>query len=186
MEWGGQKGFIYSQQGICPTIPATTWKDPIKFLNKGRCDMDKDKIKQVTTRIRKLTPTECWGLMGLTLDDCQKAKAVGVSNSQLYKQAGNGIVTNCVELLMEHLYKAQYDDTYICTDENFYLTAASDNSPAAANRLIISGVLDKPKWIETRRRVYSPCGICPTLHGIGCGGNNEPKIIENSVNKQEL
>ena len=70
-------------------------------------------------RVRKLTPTECWKLMGLTADDCEKARAVGVSNSQLYRQAGNGIVTNCVELLMEHLYKAQYDETYKCTDENF-------------------------------------------------------------------
>ena len=70
-------------------------------------------------RVRKLTPTECWKLMGLTKEDIEKAKAVGVSDSQLYKQAGNGIVTNCVELLAEHLYKAQYDNTYKCTDENF-------------------------------------------------------------------
>ena len=33
------------------------------------------------------------------------------------QKAGNGIVTNCVELLAEHLYKAQYDNAYICTDE---------------------------------------------------------------------
>lgn len=70
-------------------------------------------------RIRKLTPNECWKLMGLTEDDCAKAVAIGVSDSQLYKQAGNGIVTNCCELLAEHLYKAQYDSTYVCTDENF-------------------------------------------------------------------
>lgn len=68
-------------------------------------------------RIRKLTPNECWKLMGLTEDDCAKAIAIGVSDSQLYKQAGNGIVTNCCELLAEHLYKAQYDNTYTCTDE---------------------------------------------------------------------
>ena len=55
--------------------------------------------------------------MGLTKEDIEKAKTVGVSDSQLYKQAGNGIVTNCVELLAEHLYKAQYDNAYICTDE---------------------------------------------------------------------
>lgn len=68
-------------------------------------------------RIRKLTPNECWKLMGLTEEDCSKAVAIGVSDSQLYKQAGNGIVTNCCELLAEHLYKAQYDSAYICTDE---------------------------------------------------------------------
>lgn len=70
-------------------------------------------------RVRKLTPNECWKLMGLTEKDCTNAKNIGVADSQLYKQAGNGIVTNCVELLAEHLYKAQYDNTYKCTDENF-------------------------------------------------------------------
>lgn len=70
-------------------------------------------------RVRKLTPNECWKLMGLTTGDVEKAKAVGISDCQLYKQAGNGIVTNCVELLAEHLYKAQYDNTYKCSDENF-------------------------------------------------------------------
>ena len=68
-------------------------------------------------RVRKLTPTECWKLMGLTEEDCINAKNIGVADSQLYKQAGNGIVTNCVELLAEHLYKAQYDNAHICTDE---------------------------------------------------------------------
>lgn len=70
-------------------------------------------------RVRKLTPNECWKLMGLTEEDCANAKNIGVADSQLYKQAGNGIVTNCVEQLAEHLYKAQYDNTYKCTDENF-------------------------------------------------------------------
>ena len=70
-------------------------------------------------RVRKLTPNECWKLMGLTEEDCTNAKNIGVADSQLYKQAGNGIVTNCVELLTEHLYKAQYKNTYKCTDENF-------------------------------------------------------------------
>ena len=45
------------------------------------------------------------------------------------------------------------------------------------NKLIQVGTLDKPEWIEARRRVYSPEGICPTLNGIGQGGNTEPKII---------
>ena len=68
-------------------------------------------------RIRKLTPKECWLLMGMTFEDCQKCIDVGLSNSALYRIAGNGIVTDCIKLLFEHLYKAQYDDTYVCTDE---------------------------------------------------------------------
>lgn len=30
---------------------------------------------------------------------------------------------------------------------------------------------------EIRRRIYDPEGISPTLCGVGCGGNTEPKII---------
>lgn len=70
-------------------------------------------------RIRKLTPKECWRLMGFNDEDIEKCYAVGESNSSLYKQAGNGIVTNCIELIFEHLYKAQIDNTFKCFDENF-------------------------------------------------------------------
>ena len=44
-------------------------------------------------RIRKLTPLECWRLMGFSDDDFHKAEEVN-SNTQLYKQAGNSIVEN--------------------------------------------------------------------------------------------
>ena len=40
------------------------------------------------------------------------------------------------------------------------------------------GELDLPQWRESRRRIYSNDGLSPTLHGIGCGGNTEPKILE--------
>lgn len=53
--------------------------------------MEKNKI-----RIRKLTPKECWRLMGFSDEDFAKAKEVN-SDSQLYKQAGNSIV---VDVLM--------------------------------------------------------------------------------------
>ena len=42
-------------------------------------------------RVRKLTPRECWRLMGYSDEDFEKAQAVN-SNTQLYKQAGNAIV----------------------------------------------------------------------------------------------
>lgn len=67
--------------------------------------------------IRKLTPDECWRLMGFNDEDVAKCRAVGMSDTQLYKQAGNSIVTNCIELLAEHLYKAQVDSDYECYDE---------------------------------------------------------------------
>ena len=84
-----------------------------------RADRSGLKVAEPTFRIRKLTPQECWKLMGLTETDCTNARNIGVADSQLYKQAGNGIVSNCVKLLVEHLYKAQYDNTYICSDEKY-------------------------------------------------------------------
>lgn len=44
-------------------------------------------------RIRKLTPKECWRLMGFSDEDFEQAAKVN-SNTQLYKQAGNSIVKN--------------------------------------------------------------------------------------------
>ena len=52
-------------------------------------------------RVRKLTPLECWRLMSFTDEDFFKAKNAGISNSQLYKQAGNSIVV----LVLEHIFK---------------------------------------------------------------------------------
>ena len=53
--------------------------------------------------IRKLTPKECWRLMGFSDEDFNKAQASGVSNSQLYKQAGNSIVVNVLEGILREL-----------------------------------------------------------------------------------
>ena len=54
-------------------------------------------------RIRKLTPLECWRLMGFYDGDFAKAKSSGVSDSQLYKQAGNSIVVNVLEGILRNL-----------------------------------------------------------------------------------
>lgn len=53
-------------------------------------------------RIRKLTPKECWRLMGFDDEDFYKAEAVN-SNAQLYKQAGNSIVVDVLEAVFANL-----------------------------------------------------------------------------------
>jgi len=58
-----------------------------------QCEGEKLYFMETEYRIRKLTPRECWRLMGFTDEDFDKAEKV-VSNSQLYKQAGNSIVCN--------------------------------------------------------------------------------------------
>ena len=55
-------------------------------------------------RIRKLTPRECWRLMGFDDSDFEKAEKVN-SNTQLYKQAGNSIVVNVLEAILGNLIK---------------------------------------------------------------------------------
>ena len=74
-------------------------------------------LKGKKISIRKLTPSECFKLQGMTSEDVEKCMAAGVSNSQLYSQAGNGLTTTCPQFIMEHLYKATEDNSYECTDE---------------------------------------------------------------------
>lgn len=47
-------------------------------------------------RIRKLTPRECWKLQGFTDEQFDKAKATGLSDSRLYKMAGNAVTVNVI------------------------------------------------------------------------------------------
>lgn len=54
-------------------------------------------------RIRKLTPRECWRLMGFDDSDFNKAQAIGTSNTQLYKQAGNSIVVDVLYNIFKEL-----------------------------------------------------------------------------------
>lgn len=120
-----QAGRVYDSTKLSPTIDSCGGGNRMPKIVEEKISHPEWKRKMYETgvvenfRIRKLTPRECYKLMGLTFDDCDKARAIGVADSHLYKQAGNGIITNCCELLAEHLYKAQYDDTYVCADENF-------------------------------------------------------------------
>lgn len=57
-------------------------------------------------RVRKLTPKECFRLMGFSDEAFDAAQSAGISNSQLYKQAGNSIVTDVLYYIYVELYKA--------------------------------------------------------------------------------
>lgn len=57
----------------------------------------------VMPKVRKLTPRECWRLMGCSDTDFDKASQV-TANSQLVKQAGNAIVVNVLEALFKNLF----------------------------------------------------------------------------------
>jgi DNA (cytosine-5)-methyltransferase 1 len=47
--------------------------------------------------IRKLTPLECFRLQGFPDSHYYNAVKAGISNSQLYKQAGNSVTVNVIE-----------------------------------------------------------------------------------------
>lgn len=73
--------------------------------------------QEIRWRIRKLMPIECWKLMAFSRSDHNRA-AKFVSNSALYKQAGNSIIVNCLTALMcslfiEDGYKAEVWTKYV-------------------------------------------------------------------------
>lgn len=78
----------YGVDGLAPTLTSTSADE-----------------KVITDyRIRKLTPRECWRLMGFTDVEFDCAQMSGNSNSQLYKQAGNSIVVDVLACIFRELF----------------------------------------------------------------------------------
>lgn len=86
-----QAGKVYSPDGVSQTLCAGTHGYAMGNIEHN-------------LRIRKLTPLECFRLMGF--DDEDFNKITGISNTQLYKQAGNSIVVDVLVHLFESLFKA--------------------------------------------------------------------------------
>lgn len=61
-------------------------------------------------RIRRLTPRECWRLQGFPDEYFDKARAAGISDTQLYKQAGNGVTVNVARAIGEKLKEVEEHD----------------------------------------------------------------------------
>lgn len=80
----GYAGNVWDQDSVSPTI--------MTAQGGNRQPLVLDNVKW---RIRKLTPKECWRLMSFSDEDCNRASKY-VSDSSLYKQAGNSIVTSCL------------------------------------------------------------------------------------------
>ena len=83
---------VFNSDGITRSLKASLGGTPeiINEENRG-------------LKIRKLTPLECWRLQGFTDEQFYKAKDSGVSNSQLYKQAGNAVTVNVVDAIVKEL-----------------------------------------------------------------------------------
>ena len=101
-----QRGRVYSVEGIAPAIDCVGGgnREPKIIVDdnlKSKTNMEQTKSSKIELpeelkgkkfRIRKLTPRECFRLMGVNDDDIDKMQAAGISNSGLYKLAGNSIV----------------------------------------------------------------------------------------------
>lgn len=84
---------VYDPKGVCPTLTTMEGghRQPKFFIHSEQL-------------IRKLTPRECWKLMGFTDEQFDKVQP-HMSNSQLYKQAGNSIVVPVLEGIFTTLFK---------------------------------------------------------------------------------
>jgi DNA (cytosine-5)-methyltransferase 1 len=87
-----QIGNILDAEGICSTLDTMQggYREP-KVLEEYR--------------VRKLTPKECWRLMGFPDENFDRAKEMNISDSQLYKQAGNSIAINCLYYIFKNLFE---------------------------------------------------------------------------------
>ncbi len=93
-----RRGRVQDNGNTCPTVTAT---------ETGICKIESP------IRIRKLTPRETFRLMGFSDENFDAAQKAGVSNSQLYKQAGNSIVIDVLYYIYVELYKVMpylFDD----------------------------------------------------------------------------
>ncbi len=84
-----RRGRVQEGGDVVPTLTASS-SENINYV-------------ETVYRIRKLTPRECWRLMGYTDADFESAQEAGVSNSQLYKQAGNAIVKQVLMAIFKQM-----------------------------------------------------------------------------------
>lgn len=97
---------VFDEKSISPTL--TTMQggntQPKVLVNNPPKGVATIELKGNDYAVRRLTPKECWRLMGFSDEQFEKAQAVN-SNSQLYKQAGNSIVVPVMSCIFKNLFK---------------------------------------------------------------------------------
>lgn len=122
-----QRGNVYNDEGIMGCLTATDYKTP-KIIIEGKIDgvaYDKTarvigtegiyptvcaslaslKIQEKSYRLRKLTPLECMRLQGFPDHYYHTLKDNGISNTQIYKMAGNAVSPPVISSLIKELIK---------------------------------------------------------------------------------
>ena len=118
------KDRIYDSNGIATTVATSDFYNPSYAVKENIEQLEHEEMleddietleneisyrngtKDSNLRIRKLTPKECWRLMGFKDEEFEKAEKVN-SNAQLYKQAGNSIVVDVLEKIFRNLLKGE-------------------------------------------------------------------------------
>ena len=102
---------IYSDKGLSPTISTCCGGDHEPKIVTNMTDNNAielpSELKGKKFRIRKLTPTECLRLMGCDDKTIDIMTHCGLSNSALYKLAGNSIVVD----VLYHIFRKMFIDT---------------------------------------------------------------------------
>lgn len=110
------EGFNDYSDGTSRTIKAQYFKNSLAnftrrdglgataVLTMGYDNREKCVVEKGYARIRKLTPKECWRLMDFTDKEFEAAQNAGVSNTQLYKQAGNSIVVSVLAAIFKNMF----------------------------------------------------------------------------------
>lgn len=89
-----QTARLWSINGYCPTLTANSTEDTSKMIiYRDNCFF-----------VKKISPLESWRFMGFSDEDFYKAKNTGISNRQLFKQAGNSIATNVIYYILKNLF----------------------------------------------------------------------------------
>lgn len=111
-----QHNRVYDESGVSRALTASDYKHPayiridkdylpVMFIDNeeselyGKFILDLD----LYMTIRKLTPIECLRLMGLKNEEIQKLVDSGLSNSRLYKLAGNSICVPVLEAIFREM-----------------------------------------------------------------------------------
>lgn len=72
-------------------------------ISKKENESMENGVQNLNYRVRKLTPRECFRLMGVSEEDIDLIQDAGISNSQQYKLAGNSIVVDVLEQIFRKL-----------------------------------------------------------------------------------
>ena len=91
---------VYDMNGIAATVTCGSSSVQGKYLDIQKTEKTGNFVYEINDenyliRVRRITPIECWRLMGFSDSDYHKAEKVN-SKTQLAKQAGNSIVVTCL------------------------------------------------------------------------------------------